>query len=93
MRRSQAPTDVGLTDYQTEQARDAIGGDKVSKVDPSAWAAPTGTIARTTFAAYAAPAISDPPTKAEVQAVANALQAHSQRLAALVTDLIAAGVI
>lgn len=56
-----------------------------------AWAAPTGTASRSTFATYAAPVISNPPTQAEVQAVADATQANSQRLKALIDDLQANG--
>lgn len=50
------------------------------------WDAPTGTLERTTFATYTAPVISNPPTQAEVQAIANALQNVSRRLAALISD-------
>lgn len=52
---------------------------------------PTGTLSRASFAAYSAPTVSNPPTQAEVQGIANALQAHSQVLAALITDLRANG--
>lgn len=48
---------------------------------------PTGSTSRATFAAYSAPVISNPPTQAEVQAIANALQTIMQRVAALITDL------
>lgn len=53
----------------------------------TAWSSPTGTIARTTFATYTAPVISAAPTQAEVQAIANALEIVSRRLAAVITDL------
>lgn len=52
---------------------------------------PTGTLARAIFATYAAATISNPPTQAEVQAIANALQVVSQTLAALITDMKANG--
>jgi K+-transporting ATPase c subunit len=52
-----------------------------------AWQTPSGTSARATFAAYSAPTISNPPTQAQVQAVADALQTVSQHLVALITDL------
>ena len=59
----------------------------VQKDSTPAWVDPTGTLARTTFATYAAPTISNPPTQAEVQALANHVQVLSQRMAALVKDL------
>lgn len=52
---------------------------------------PTGTLARAIFATYTAATISNPPTQTEVQAIANALQAVSRTLAALVTDMKANG--
>ena len=55
------------------------------------YGAPTGTVSRATFATYTAPVISAIPTQAEVQAIADALQAVSRTLAALVTDLRANG--
>lgn len=57
----------------------------------SAWADATGTLERTTFATYTAAVISNPPTQAEVQAVANALQNVSRRLAGVINDLRANG--
>ena len=59
----------------------------VSQGAPATWGTPTGVFDRTTFVAYIAPTISNPPTQAEVQGVANALQSHSQHLAALISDL------
>lgn len=50
------------------------------------WEAPTGTVERDTFATYTAPVISNPPTQAEVQAIANHLQLISRHLAALILD-------
>ncbi|WP_192812887.1 hypothetical protein [Rhizorhabdus wittichii] len=55
------------------------------------WATPTGVESRDTFTAYVAPSISDPPTQAEVQAIADAFEAHSQHLVALINDLIDRG--
>ncbi|QPQ55597.1 hypothetical protein IC614_03065 [Allosphingosinicella flava] len=60
---------------------------KVERSAGPAWAAPSGASARTSVTAYTAPAISNPPTQAEVQALANALQEHSQAMVALITDL------
>jgi hypothetical protein len=53
------------------------------------WGIPSSTLARTTFATYAGQVISAAPTQAEVQAIDNALVIVSQRLGALITDLMA----
>jgi hypothetical protein len=53
----------------------------------AAWADPTGTLARTTFAAYAGQTVTNPPTQAEVQAIDDHLKVISQRFAAAITDL------
>lgn len=64
----------------------------VIAVSPAgAYGTPTGTLSRASFATYSAPVISNPPTQAEVQAVADALQVVSRTLAALITDLEANG--
>jgi hypothetical protein len=55
----------------------------------SGWGTPSGTLARTTFAAYAGQTVSNPPTQAEVQAIDDALVIVSRRLAALITDILA----
>ena len=57
------------------------------------WATPTGILSRTTFTAYAGQTVSNPPTQAQVQALDDALKAHSQHLAALITDLRTVGVL
>jgi hypothetical protein len=49
--------------------------------------AATGTADRTTFATYAAPTISNPPTQAEVQAIADHLQVLSRHMKAMIDDL------
>lgn len=67
--------------------------DAVLKDQTAAWATPTGTFARTTFAAYAGQTVSNPPTQAEMQALDDALKANSQRLAALISDLRGNGVL
>lgn len=54
----------------------------------SNWTAATGTASRATFATYTAPVISNPPTQAEVQAIADAVQVLSQRTKAVIDDLI-----
>jgi hypothetical protein len=53
----------------------------------SGWANATGTAARTAFATYTAPTISNPPTQAEVQAIANHVQILSQHMKAVIDDL------
>lgn len=59
----------------------------VLKNQSPAWDSPTGTVARTTFAAYAGQTVSNPPTQAEMQAIDDHLVVLSRRVAALVTDL------
>jgi hypothetical protein len=61
----------------------------VSEANVQTYGLPTSTLARTTFATYAGQAISNPPTQAEVQALDNAAVIVSQRLGALITDLMA----
>lgn len=61
----------------------------VSEANVQTYGLPTSTLARTTFATYAGQAISNPPTQAEVQALDNAVVIVSQRLGALITDLMA----
>lgn len=61
----------------------------VSDANVQTYGLPTSTLARTTFATYAGQAISNPPTQAEVQALDNAVVIVSQRLGALITDLMA----
>ena len=55
------------------------------------WGTPSGTLTRTTFAAYAGQTVSNPPTQAQVQAIDDHLKIVSERLAALITDDIAQG--
>lgn len=68
-------------------AAQATANDAVPKNAGDAWAAPTGTEARTAYAAYVSATISDPPTQAEVQVMSDGLQAVSQHLVALIADL------
>jgi len=51
------------------------------------WNAPTGTLARGTYAAYVGQTVSNPPTQAEMQALDDAVKLMSQTLAAALTDL------
>jgi hypothetical protein len=57
------------------------------------WVADTGTATKTSSATYTAPTISNPPTQAEVQAIANALQAATRSIKALKDALIGHGLI
>jgi hypothetical protein len=61
--------------------------EKVSKGTFQAWGTATGVADRSAFATYSAPTISNPPTQAEVQAIANHLQILSRHLKALMDDL------
>lgn len=70
-----------------------VGNTDVVGARKTGWAAATGTADRTAFATYAAPTIGNPPTQAEVQAVANHVQVLSRHLKALEDDLIAHGLI
>lgn len=63
----------------------------ISAQPAGTYGTPTGTLSRATFATYTAPVITSAPTQAEVQAIADALQAVSQTLAALITDMEANG--
>ena len=89
--RVQASTNVALSPYQVDNLDTA--GMFVRTVATSGWVSPTGTAERSTFATYTAPTISNPPTQAEVQAVANAVQVMSRHLKALIDDLKASGAI
>lgn len=60
---------------------------KVDKGTSTGWVSPTGTAAKTGFATYTAPTISTPPTQAEVQALADHVQALSRHLAAAILGL------
>jgi len=91
--RGQQSTEVGPSDYALGKTAAGLSGDFIAPVVSSAWAAATGTADRTTFATYTAPTISNPPTQAEVQAVANAVQVLSRHMKALVDDLKAKGAI
>lgn len=51
------------------------------------WGVPTATLLRAILAEYTAATISNPPTQAEVQAIANQLQITTRTLAALINDL------
>lgn len=53
------------------------------------WSVPTGTLSRLSLAAYDGQTVSNPPTQIEVQSIDDAVTDVSQRLAALITDIMA----
>lgn len=77
-----------LTKYTTDLASLVTGA-----IQTGSWTAWTGTAARGTVATYTAADISASPTEAEVQAIANAAQANSRAIKALIDDLKAAGIL
>lgn len=60
----------------------------VAKNTDTGWTAPTGTGSKAGFATYTAPTISPAPTQAEVQAIADAVQALSQTLKSVIDGLL-----
>lgn len=80
-------------DYDSGTGNIAVDATVVRADQGPAWVAATGAASRASFATYAAPAISNPPTQAEVQAIANALQTLSQRMKAIIDDTIANNVL
>ncbi len=69
------------------------GANKVLGARITGWGAVSGAISRAAYPTYAAATISNPPTQAEVQAIADALQALSRDHGALRTDITAHGLI
>lgn len=65
----------------------------VLKDQTVAWATPTGTLTRTTFASYAGQTVSAAYTQAEVQTIDDTVKGLSERLAALISDLRGNGVL
>lgn len=80
---------VVTTNGSSEPVFRALSGFLSIDNTETGWGTPSSTLARTTFATYGGQAISNPPTQAEVQAIDNALVIVSQRLGALLTDLLA----
>jgi hypothetical protein len=70
-----------------------VAGTQVVGTRSTGWAADTGTAEKGAKATYAAPTISNPPTQAEVQNIANALQGATRELKAVKDALIAHGLI
>lgn len=71
----------------------SVNGTQVLGARITGWAADTGTDKRTANATYTSPTISNPPTQAEVQAIADALQNLSRTQKALKADLFTQGII
>ena len=67
-------------------------GSKIVGGQAQGWGSPTGTGSRAAYTTYTAPTISNPPTQAEVQALANATQVVSQHLKSVIDDLKALGI-
>lgn len=88
---SHAGTQVAATattgiDLSTGKAL-SVNGTQVVAARKTGWAVDTGTAKRTANATYTAATISNPPTQAEVQAIANALQDVSRTVKAMKDDL------
>jgi hypothetical protein len=88
---AQATADTALANAGTAQstanAANTLAGTKVTKDAGATFGAVTGTINRAGYTVYTAPVISNPPTQAEVQAIANALAVLSANHGAAITDL------
>jgi len=70
-----------------------LAGTKVVGARVTGWTAATGTATRTTYATYAGQTVSVGYTQAEVQAIDNHVKVLSERLKAVIDDLIAHGLI
>jgi hypothetical protein len=91
MMRADDAYDRGDEAYERADEAYDYADTKVAKDFGATWGAATGIAARTAYEAYEAPTISNPPTQAEVQGVADAVQAMSRRMVALISDLRANG--
>lgn len=81
---------TNIFDANTEFRKSGI---KVVGARQAGWNAPTGTLARGTYAAYTGQTVSNPPTQLEVQALDDAVKLISQTLAAFLTDIRSHGLI
>lgn len=70
-----------------------VGANQVVGARVTGWGTPSSTLARSTFATYAGQTVANPPTQVQVQAIDDHLKILSQRLAALITDILAHGAI
>lgn len=82
---------AAATAQSTAESAGGIAATAVQQNLGPSWSAPSGTASRASFATYTAPVISASPTQAEVQGVADAVQAVSRALKAAVDDLRANG--
>lgn len=71
----------------------SVDGVQVVSNRRTGWYADTGILRRDINATYTAPTISNPPTQAEVQAIADSLSGASRTIGALKQDLMAHGLI
>lgn len=71
----------------TASSANANANTRVLKSAGPSFLAPTGTLSRTAYASYVSAVVSNPPTQAEVQAISDGLQALSQHVVAVITDL------
>ena len=70
-----------------------VAGVQVVGARSTGWVADTGTAEKTAHATYTAPTISNPPTQAEVQAIANAVQSVTRGQKAIKDALITHGLL
>lgn len=70
-----------------------VGGTKVVESRKTGWGAASGTLSRTAYASYAGQTMSAAYVQAEAQATDDALKLLGQKVAALITDLTAHGLI
>lgn len=88
---AQAAADAAQATADSKLSQTTADARYVRQGQTAAWSAPTGTSSRASLASYAAPTISASYTQSEVQAIANAAQAGSRALVALIADLKANG--
>lgn len=78
---------IGVAAATSIPARSDADGRYVLQDQTSAWTSATGTGSRAALASYAGQTVSSPPTQAEMQALDDALKAHSQAIVQLINDL------
>jgi len=67
---------------------ETVNNGKVDQLTSTGWSAASGASSQASFATYAAPVISNPPTQAEVQALANHVQVLSQHMKAVIDAML-----
>lgn len=92
-RQDETLTDLRNTQAALSDAIENISLNYVIKGSTETWAVPTGTFDRTTFATFAGITASAAYAPAELQAVSDEVKSLSERLAALVNDLIDKGIL